>query len=102
MTSRGRIAAVLRHHVDANPALPHFGRVGAGHVADFLEAAVIPVHAAVGALRAQVVQPQAFDGLHGVAGPAELQRRLLEVARAADVARERAAAADRKLSSPES
>ena len=91
-----RVAAVLGHHVDAHAALAHFGRVGAGHIADFLEAAVVPVHAAVGALGAQVVQAQAFDGLDRVARAAVLQRRLLEVARAADVARQRAAAADRE------
>ena len=45
-----RVAAVLRHHVDAHAALAHLGRVGAGDVADFLEAAVVPVDAAVGAV----------------------------------------------------
>ena len=60
------VAAVARHHVDADAALPHFGGVGAGDVADFLEAAVVPIHAAVGALRAEVVQADAFDRLHRV------------------------------------
>src|SRR6185436_3043538 len=33
------VAAVLRDHVHAHAALAHFGRVGAGDVAEFLEAA---------------------------------------------------------------
>ena len=46
-------------------------------------------------MRAQVVQAHAFDRLHRVGRSAVLQRRLLQVARAADVARQRAAAAER-------
>ncbi len=91
-----RVAAVARHHVDAHAALAHFGRIGAGHVAELFEARVVPVDAAVGALRAEVVEAQAFNRLHRVAGAAELERRLLQVARAADVARQRAAAAERE------
>ena len=91
-----RVAAVARHHVDAHAALAHFGGIGAGDVADFLEARVVPVDTAVGALRAEVVEPKAFDGLHRVARAAVLERRLLQLARAADVARQRAAAAERE------
>ena len=92
----------LRHHVHAHAALAHFGRIGAGDVAEFLEAAVVPVDAAVGALRAQVIETQTLDRLHRVARAAVLQRRLLEVARPADVARQRAAAAERRASCRES
>ena len=90
-----RVAAVLGHHVHTDAALAHFGRVGAGHVAVFLETLIVPVDAAVGTLRAEVVETQPLDGLHRISRPAILQRGLLEVARAADVARDRAAAADR-------
>src|SRR6185503_2292721 len=48
----------------------------------------------VRALRAEVVEAHAFDRLHRVGRAAELERRLLQVARAADVAIQRAAAAD--------
>ena len=89
-----RVAAVARHHVDAHAALAHFRRVGAGHIAELFKAAVVPIHAGVGALGAEVVEAEAFNRLHRVARAAELERGLLEVARAADVARQRAAAAD--------
>src|SRR5439155_13940693 len=91
------VAAVSRHHVDADAALTHFGGVGARHVADFLQALIVPVHAAVGAVGTQVVQPNSLDGLHGVGRPPILQRRLLQAARAADIARQRAAAANREV-----
>ena len=55
-----RVAAILRDHVDAHAALAHLGRIGAGHVAELLEAAVVPVHAAVRAVGAQVVEAHAL------------------------------------------
>ena len=61
------IAAIARHHVDAHAALAHLGGVGAGDVADLLEARIVPVDATERALRAEVIEAQAFDGLHGVA-----------------------------------
>ena len=55
-------------------ALADFGRIGAGHIAELFEAAVVPIHTGVGALRAEIVEAKAFNRLHSVAGSAVLQR----------------------------
>src|SRR5687767_4520269 len=57
------IAPVLRNHVDADAALRHLGGIGPGDVTELREAAVVPVDAAVRAVRLEVVQPHPIDGL---------------------------------------
>ena len=68
-----RVAAVARNHVDADAALRHFGGVGARHIADLLPAAVVPVDAAVRAVRAEVVEAHPLDRLHRVVGAFVIQ-----------------------------
>ena len=94
-----RIATVPGYHVDTNAALSHFDGIGPCHIADFLQAAVVPVHAAVRAVRAQVVQPHSLDRLHGVDRAPVEQRRLLQATRAANVTRDGAGAAHEKVGS---
>jgi len=51
-----RISAVAGHHVHAQPALAHLGGIGAGDVAQFFEAGVVPVDAAELTLRFEIVE----------------------------------------------